>query len=345
MRVSKRDLKTGFIAVHAESLDDLWYLSQIIKDGDLVSARTVRLVKGKEDNLRSGKGEKKAMTLAVRAEKAEFDENANKLRILGKIESGPEEYIALGSHHTLELSEHDRLDIRKSSWSESEIGYIRDAEKAAKRAKVMICIVGDGEATVALVRDRGPYYMDTRENLGGKYTEGREKNKKEFYGKLLALLLEESGKGSIQNVIIGGPGFEKRNFMDYAKGKLNAQVADTGNEGRQGVHEILKGGSLERVLGDARIAREARLVERLQQEISKDGIASYGRKDVENAVNSGAVETLLVLDKLLREEWAESLIRKAKASGADFHVLNSKFEPGQRLEGLGEIAALLRYKV
>jgi protein pelota len=346
MKIIKRDLKIGLIVARAENLDDLWYLAQAINKGDVVRARTMRLVKGKEDNMRSGKGEKKPMNLAIRVEKAEFDHNANKLRILGTIEAGPEEYVSLGSHHTLEIDEHDKLDILKKKWDQSELKYLKDAEKSAKSARVAICIVGDGEATLALVRDRGLHYIDTRENIGGKYVEGREQNKREFYSKLLKLIKEEVSKG-VQTVIVGGPGFEKKNFADYAKGEFNMQVADTGNEGKQGVHEILKGGSLEKVLGEARIGKEARFMEKLEEELAKDGLAAYGEEEVKRAVQMGAVRSLLILDKKLREnrEEIETLINQAKQTRSEFHVLNSRFEPGQKLEGLGSIAALLRYKV
>ncbi len=346
MKVIKREPRSGLIVAQAENLDDLWYLSQVISEGDLVKARTTRLVKGKEDNLRGGKGEKKPMNLSVRVEKAEFDNNSNRLRVLGAIEEGPDDFVSKGSHHTFELDEYSKLDIIKKRWSAHELQYLKDAEKAAKTAKVIICIVGDGEATVALVRDRGLHYIDTKENLGGKYVEGRDEKKSGFYSKLLMLLEDEVKKDEIQTVIIGGPAFEKRNFADYAKGKLNMQVVDTGNEGKTGIHEILKGGSLDKILGDARIAIESKFIERLLGEISKDGLAAYGPKEVKKAIESGAVEILLVSDKKLRgDKDIESLIESAKSAGSEFHVLNSRFEPGEKLEGFSGIAAILRYKV
>lgn len=348
MKIIKQDMKTGLLIAQAENLDDLWYLSQVIREGDLVRAKTTRLVKAKGDKLRSDKGEKQTMTLSVKVEKAEFDENANKLRILGTIKAGPDDLVALGSHHTLEIDEHDRIELFKDEWTAADFKYLKDAERAAKSAKFMICVIGDGDATIALVRDRGLHYIDTRENIGGKYAEGREDRKREFYAKLLRLLQEEVKKGGIHTVILGGPGFEKKNFSEYAKGQLEMQVVDTGNEGKAGVHEVLKSGALGKTLVDARIAREARLVEKLLEEIAKSNLAAYGVVEVKKAVEMGAVEVLLVVDKKLRGDLrlkTEDLIRKAKETGAEFHILNSDFEPGQRLEGLSGIAAILRYKI
>jgi len=349
MKLLKQDLKTGLLIAQAENLDDLWYLSQVIGEGDIVKARTTRLVKGKDDQLRADKGQKQTMTLSVKVEKAEFDQNANRLRVLGTIAAGPED-VPLGAHHTLEIDEHDSVELFKEKWAASDLKYIKDAEKAAKTARIMICVIGDGEATVALVRDRGLHYIDTKENIGGKYVEGREEKKKEFYSKLLKLLQEEAKKEGVQTVILGGPGFEKKNFVDYAKGQkidITFQLVDTGNEGKGGVHEILKGGALEKTIGEARIAREAKLLEKLMAEIAKGGLAAYGKKEVAAAVEMGAVEVLLVLDKKLREDRSgvEVLIDKAKQMNAEFHILNSGFEPGQKLDGLGGVGALLRYRI
>jgi protein pelota len=75
-------------------------------------------------------------------------------------------------------------------------------------------------------------------------------------------------------------------------------------------------------------------------------LAAYGKKEVSKAVDTGAVEVLLVLDNELRKDREiESLISKTKQTGAEFHVLNSSFEPGQKLDGFGGVAAILRYKI
>ncbi len=344
MRILKRDLKNGLVAVEAENLDDLWYLEQIIEEGDLVRGRTSRLVKAGE-RLRADKGRKEPMVLSIRVERVEFDENSSKLRILGRIEEGPEDKVSLGSHHTIELTEHERLDIRKGKWAEYHLAYLRDAQRSARRAKAIVCVVGDGEATIGLVRDRGVSYIDMHSNIGGKYSDGREEKKREFYSALLSTLgslLEKEGAA----LILAGPGFEKRNFLEYCGSRLSAVVVDTGNEGRAGVNEVLKSSKMEKLLLDMRISVEARLVERLMAEIGRGGPVVYGADEVERALSLGAVDTLLITDAALRRERvrADDFIKKARASGA-FHILNSRFEPGQRLDGLGGYAAILRYKI
>ncbi|MBN2517902.1 MAG: mRNA surveillance protein pelota [Candidatus Altiarchaeota archaeon] len=352
MKVLKRDLKQGEIVVKTENLDDLWYLGQIVREGDIVKGRTERRIKGKDDKLRGDEGRRESVFLGVKVEKAELDKNANRLRVLGKIVEGPDDMISFGSHHTFEVDDCTSLGIIKESWSESEFQYIRDAEQSAKRAKMMICVIGDGEATVALVRESRIDYVDTKGNIGGKYAPGREERKSEFYKELEELLSAQVKKENVERIILAGPGFEKKNFHEYLTGKnpdiaRNASVADIGSEGRTGVNEVLKGGIADKVESETRIAREARLMEKLLLEISKNGLAAYGFEEAKNAVVAGAVETLLISDEYFREnrEVMEKLIKIAKNARGEFHILNSDYEPGGKLNGLGGVAALLRYKI
>ncbi|MDD1706348.1 MAG: mRNA surveillance protein Pelota, partial [Methanoregulaceae archaeon] len=58
-----------------------------------------------------------------------------------------------------------------------------------------------------------------------------------------------------------------------------------------------------------------------------------------------ACERLLVSDTLLRDEAVAHLMDRAELLNAGIVVFSSTFEPGKQLEGLGGIAALLRYQI
>jgi len=52
---------------------------------------------------------------------------------------------------------------------------------------------------------------------------------------------------------------------------------------------------------------------------------------------------VLVSDALIRDERVARLLEEAERINAQVVVLSSEFEPGDRLNALGGIAALLRY--
>jgi len=72
---------------------------------------------------------------------------------------------------------------------------------------------------------------------------------------------------------------------------------------------------------------------------------TYGKKEVETASQAGAVEQLLVIDKLVREPGVEKIMNTTENLGGKVMVISSEHDGGKQLQGLGGIAALLRYGV
>ena len=105
----------GGIGIQLETDDDIWHLYNIIEVGDLVTASTVRREEKAGDKIRAERAEKRRMTLGIRVEKVEFSEDDVRLRILGVIESGPQD---IGQHHTLMAEVGERMTISKRHWKE-----------------------------------------------------------------------------------------------------------------------------------------------------------------------------------------------------------------------------------
>ena len=94
------------------------------------------------------------------------------------------------------------------------------------------------------------------------------------------------------------------------------------------------------------------MVEKVLTEISLDGKSVYGFKEVKGAVNSGAVEMLIVSDKFIQIKRQENkfteldkLMRTVENLKGKVHIITSEHEGGKKLDGLGGVAALLRYKL
>ena len=108
---------------------------------------------------------------------------------------------------------------------------------------------------------------------------------------------------------------------------------------------MMKQGIGGKFLEETRVARETRLMEQLFAEIGKGGMFAYGDAQVLEAARSGAVATLLVLDTKVRSKSAEDLLKTVEDSKGEFVVVSSMHEAGRRLESLGGIAAILRYRM
>jgi len=348
MRVTNRSLKgrEGEIALTVETLDDLWHLKYIIEKGDLVFALTKRKADTSSDKIRPEKVEKIKVRLGIRVEEMEFHKFANRLRIHGPIEHG----MDTGAYHTLNVEIGTNLSIIKERWKNDQLQRIQDAEEASRRPKVVIVAVEEGDADIGFVHHYGiEIYSHIRQSSGKRETSLRNEFFKEIVDQLRNAVPEDA------SIVIAGPGFTKDDFLKYfqaAEPELasKALTEDTAMIGMSGFQEVLRRGAVDRIMQESRIARESALMEDLIREISMDGKAAYGLADVKNALDYGAIDTLLVADETLREgrekgEDIDRLLMEVEKAQGKVVVFSTAFEPGEKLHKLGGIAAILRFKV
>jgi len=352
MRIVYQDNKRGIIEVVPETLDDLWHLSHIIEPGDLVSSKTTRRIQDSTgERLRSDRGIKKTFFLGIRVESMSFHKYSGKLRATGIIEHGPEDLVPLGSHHTLDLKLNYSIKITKERWSRWSIKRLKEAIKASKKPSAIVVAIEDDVADLGILRQYGiEYYGPITGGVSGKriIQKNRKKVMNEFFDEVAATI--ENFKG-IQSIIIAGPGFWKGDFYDFLKDRYPEQakiaaVESTGAGGRAGISEVLKKGVLEKMATEGRIAHEMRIVNEVLEEIGRSSkLVTYGKSQVKNASNAGAVEKLLVIDKMVRQRDTERVMDIVENMGGKVMIISSEHDGGKQLEALGGIAALLRYSM
>ncbi|MEN4017477.1 MAG: mRNA surveillance protein pelota [Methanobacterium sp.] len=352
MRIVHQDTKKGFIELIPETLDDLWHLSHIIKPGDLVSSRTTRRIQDSTgERIRSDRGIKKTFFMGIRVEGVSFHKYTGKLRATGIIEKGPEDLVPLGTHHTIELKLKNPVKITKEKWSRWTIKRLKTAVDSSKKPSAIIVAIEDDVADLGVIKQYGiDYYGPIVGGISGKkiIQKDRGKNITNFYNEVAKTL---QGFEDIHGIVIAGPGFTKGDFYDFLSEKYPelakiSGVENTGTGGRVGIQEVLKKGTIEQMAAEGRIAQEMRLINRVLEEIGKSSnMVTYGKSDVENASNAGAVETLLVLDNMVRREEIEKIMNIVESTGGKVMVVSSEHEGGKQLQALGGIAGLLRYSI
>ena len=352
MKIIKEDEKEGIVEVVPETLDDLWHLSHIIEVGDNASSKTTRRIQDNTgDKLRIDRGVKKTFYLGLDIENISFHLFTGKLRLTGVITRGPEDLIPLGSHHTLEVKLNTPLSIKKTRWPKWSIKRLNQAIEASKKLSAIIVVLEDDTATLGLMRQFGiEYYGPIKGSVSGKriVDKNRQKNIIQFYEKVVESI---SKFDSIQNIVLAGPGFVKNDFYDYLKDK-HADLAkisiieSTGAGGRNGIAEVLKKGTVEKLTSENRVAQEMGAIENLLEEIGKNSSkVAYGARETQNAINLGAVGQLLILDtKVAGENMGEAMDMVENMKG-EVMVISSEHEGGKQLESLGGMAAILRYEI
>ena len=341
MRILEENIDNGSVQILLESDEDIWHLYNVITEGDLVTASTTRREEKAADKLRAERSEKKRMILGIRVEKIEFSEEDIRLRVLGTIESGPQD---IGQHHTLIFETGDELLISKNKWKESQTERLKRAVEDSRKPKILFVSLDQDDATIAVLRQFGLKEIACiRSMRSGKQYE--EKSKEDLYHREIISKIETLVTENMPIVLLG-PGFEKESLAADLKreGFKGIHVHHTGQSGMAGVNELIKTGMGADILRESSVGTEMEAVEKLMAEIGKDGLATYGPNEIKNAADAGAVDTLLILDSKLREQDLDDLIRNVEEHQGRVLVVSGQHDAGKELSALGGMGALLRYK-
>jgi len=106
----------------------------------------------------------------------------------------------------------------------------------------------------------------------------------------------------LQGIFVGGPGQSKEKFvndesLDYRLREKILDVVDLGYGGTEGIRALIE--KVKDKIEDVKYIREKQIMQRFMKEVSIDsGLASYGLDDIQRALNYGAVDTLILSEKL-----------------------------------------------
>jgi len=357
VRILAKDLKHGRIKAVPESLDDLWHLFNILRRGDLVQARTTREVKVGGGETGSPEKHRFPMNLLLRVEALELDRYVQRLRVRGVVLKAPEKFQGVeGNYHTFNVKAGDGIEVVKERWADYDLDRLEEATKSL-RPRLVIIAMDDEDFCAARLREFG---VETRAEwkvrLPGKLQPSqREASRTAYFNKAVENL---TGSLDVEPgiILIVGPGFLKQEFRDYLSRKRPdlsgaTRLGNVSVGGLAGVNEALRAGLITRYASEARAVLETQLVEdaflRLGRE---DGTIAYGRDTIERAADYGAVERLLISDRLLRnageEEWLSirRLIETVERKKGKTTIITSETEAGDKLHSIGGLVAVLRWR-
>ncbi|MBI4980876.1 mRNA surveillance protein pelota [Candidatus Woesearchaeota archaeon] len=348
MRILRQDFRKGTVELKVDDPEDLWYLSHLIDQGDLVRGKTTRKVKlGDSEN---AKTVKKVMTVTVEAEALDFSADGTELRINGKVKEAPED-VPHGSYHAISLELGTEFTLQKKTWLEYQKNKLKEATE--KKATYLLCLFDREEALFALTTKSG-YEMLTR--IKGEVPKKSKDDsiKKDFYAEILKLLEEYASRYKPENIIIASPAFYKEEvFKRITNPQLKEKIvlATCSDVEETSLDEVIKRPELAPVLKSSRIRKEKMVVDELLMELNKNNLAVYGWKETQAAVQAGAVNKLLLTDEFIKKKRAEvdytevdELMKMVDSTQGEVHIISAEQESGKKLNGLGGIAAVLRYK-
>lgn len=351
MHIEHKNLKEGSLRLGVDNLDDLWYLSQIVETGDQVTSKSLRKVE------RGGEGEKKQVSripivLTIKVEKIEWSKNSPNLRILGIITAGPED-APRGEHHSFSIEVNSSLTIRKEHWPNYQLERV-DQAITGEQSKVMLILFDREEALFVLLKKYGYDILTSfTGNISKKETNHQSNN--DFYEDIKKQITHYDTRYKLTCIILASPAFFKEDLLKEltdAAIRKKIVMATVHSVGRNGVAEALKRPEVKTALLTERASNEQMLVDELLSAIAREGSVAYGIKEVLKAGETRAIAHLLITDTLLmrmREEGKsstiETLMKETDAARGKITIVSTAHEGGNKLDGLGGIGAILRYKL
>jgi protein pelota len=335
-------------------------LYQIIKPGDIVKARTFRRVV-----LRDGDaGERKPMVLQIHVEKCEFHEYSNRLRVLGQIQEGPDEFVSIGQYHTINIEIGSKITIYKDKWFKHEIKRLEKSAGVSSNNVLLVTAIESGLSTIGLVSNYSLTIVSTiRHNIPGKRYNNQSKNKnreeEQFFEEVSKVIIENVKKQDISMNIICGPGFLKEQFNQYLhkviaadKLKLDLRIASASSATESAINEIIKNGAIAEFVADHRLTIETQLMNVFVERLGKDnGLFTYGFQETLSVAKVGAIQDLLITDVVLRSrinkddrKKLEELFYLVENGRGTIHIISTLHPAGEQLQHYSGIASLLRFK-
>lgn len=346
MRIIKRNEAKGQLKVRMDSMDDLWYLHQALQPGTIVGAHTFRKLEAKEDQVRADSQPRVRVYLRITVFSTEFHPFTDVLRVRGTVLEGPPE---ISGHHTFNVDVGTVLDLEFSEDSTEVISLLEDAQRNARGTMALAVSMDDETADLFRLRDYGMERIGTVRTQGrGKWT-GKEGSWDSYYREISDLVSLNLGEDML--LIISGPGFFKESLAKLLRNEgvidgPRMHVLQSSSAGPGGIREALgKGGSVSKTLEGLRFIQENELLEEFMERIGKGRGATYGLEEVRKALSMGAVEVLLISERLFREGPGKVLMGDALGTGSRTMVTSTSHELGDMLDKMGGAGALLRFEV
>ncbi len=352
MKKIKSNFRKGELKIQVENKEDLWYLSQVIDQGDIIAGKTIRKIKIGEDTDRNLKIVKKAIFIDLNVEKTDFSGLGDTLRVSGIITRGPDD-IRLGVHHTFNIEQFSIIEIKKEKWLKFQFDIIEEA-CSEKVSNILLVVMDREEAYFAKMKKYGYEYLSSLKGRVQKKSVD-EKIEGNFYKEIISTIEEYDKKIKFSKLVIASPSFWKEDLMKSVSDpelKKRTVLATCSSVGKTAFDELLRREEIKTALKQDKVTKEIAKVEELLFRISKEGNVVYGLKQTIQAGDAGAVELLLLTDEFIQKKRKEnkyadieSLMKKVDAMKGNILIVSYYHEGGKKLKGIGGIGALTRYRI
>jgi protein pelota len=345
--------------------EDMWHAYNLICEGDVVTASTIRKVQT-ESATGSSTSTRVRTTLTIKVENIEYDTQGCMLRLKGRnVEEN--QYVKMGAYHTIDLELNRAFTLTKPEWDSIALERVDMACDVTQKADVAAIVMQEGIAHICLITSNMTLVRSKidiaiprkRKNNPSQHEKGLTK----FYEAVYQGILRHVNFEIVKCILIASPAFVKDAFFEYmiqqatkldqkiildSRSKFMLVHASSGF--KHSLKEVLQDPAVVAKMSDTKAAGEVKRLETFYTMLQcEPARAFYGKKHVQKAVDALAVETLLISDNLFRNQ--DPIQRKEYVkmhddvleAGGDVKIFSSMHVSGEQLAQLTGVAAILRF--
>eukprot|EP01017_Pseudomicrothorax_dubius_P010032 TRINITY_DN1352_c0_g5_i1.p1 TRINITY_DN1352_c0_g5~~TRINITY_DN1352_c0_g5_i1.p1 ORF type:complete len:445 (+),score=135.42 TRINITY_DN1352_c0_g5_i1:32-1366(+) len=372
MRILRRVIDRtgqGYVKLIPEMEEDLWFLYSVLEKGDAVRAKTTRKIVT-ESNTGFVQTQRRVFTmkLAVQGITYKSEQGEGNLEISGK-NCEENAFVAIGKYHTIRIEPRDEITIIKAHWDKMHMKLLKEASDPAESAEVAAILMDEGFGNFFLLKSTMTYFIfNVSKNIPKKRSgmAHAEKALNAFFEECMERFARAVDVSKLRCIILAGPGFTKEAFLKHIMNVSNDRkefnalksardkfiVTTASSPFKQSLDEILSEPRIQNQLKDLRVVQDMKLMDEFLKVINVDEKrAAYGLKEVLMACDMKAIKNLMITDTIFHgKDWnvrkiLVGLVDRVKANNGDAHIFFSQHQSGQKLDGFGGVAAILKFQL
>ncbi|MCH8519363.1 MAG: hypothetical protein LAT82_01270 [Nanoarchaeota archaeon] len=341
MKLLKAQENSNFYLI--EHFDDIWVLSKYILKDDIVCSKSTRKVAIGDDKT---KQVTKVIYVELRVKKVEFEHL--ELRIQGTIENETE-FTTKGSHHSLQYSIGDTIEIKESNVSFQRPNFLKKLLHSALNSmknKFLIILCDVDSLIVARASLFSIDVLFEKSRLGSKKffsTHKQTTNLEEMINSLDDVSFQE-----YNFVIFAGVGTYKNQLKVLCEKKypsFKSVVIDTLDCEVSTVSKIVDELKHKNIIDDVSEQRASEKIELFLKSLATDNKVAYGVENIVDLISQGVVKEIILTSSFYNEflENYFSSIEILEQMGGEITIISSNSHHGSIVQGMGGVVALLRY--
>ena len=342
MNILELNKKLNKIVFIPQTIEDLWILKNISFEKDVISGNSYRRQKQEE----TSNSLRKPVFVSLEIQKIDYSYSMNALRYTGVIvDSKPQDLAPKGEFHTLEIKLNEKFTLVKDKLFDHEIELLENSSKLIN--KINLVVIDDDFAEIFELTDIGIKSISKifSGNKGKRFKSESNDNSK-FFEEIYKCLSKEL------QVIIAGPGHYKNKLNGFIKSNPNSPKTfevNLQNTSKSSINELFTKKEVSTFFKNSIIFKEKQMIEQFKEELGKNSQkAVYGLKDINEVVQTGAIDYILVSEDLWRKNIDEiqNLILLAEKLKTKIHIVDSMHdEINKTLKSFTGIIGVLRFKI